>query len=83
VCIFLDPCIISLPAPELTIFLHISLEYAAQQRGDTAKLEMQARFRGVFGRVEEEIDTERWVTIDAGETQEGVGEDIWGKVSSG
>ena len=44
---------------------------------------MQARFRGVFGRVEEEIDTERWVTIDAGETQEGVGEDIWGKVSSG
>lgn len=77
---------VSLPAPDLTIFLDISPEQAAEQRkgyGEERyeKLEMQARVREVFGRIGKEMGVERWVTIDAGRTREEVGEDIWEKVS--
>ena len=42
---------------------------------------MQARVREVFGRIGKEMGTDKWVEIDAGETREEVGEDIWEKVS--
>jgi len=77
---------VSLPAPDLTIFLDISPELAAKQREGYGgeryeKLEMQARVREVFGRIGKEMGTEKWVTIDAGRTREEVEEDIWEKVS--
>jgi dTMP kinase len=77
---------VSLPAPDLTIFLDISPEQAAEQRegyGEERyeKLEMQARVREVFGRIGKEIGAEKWVTVDAGRTREEVAEDIWEKVS--
>jgi dTMP kinase len=77
---------VSLPAPDLTIFLDISPEQAAEKRegyGEERyeKLDMQARVREVFGRIGKEMGTEKWVTIDAGRTREEVEEDIWGKAS--
>lgn len=76
----------SLPAPDLTLFLDISPEQAAKQRegyGEERyeKLEMQAHVREVFGRIGKEMETEKWVTIDAGRTREEVEKDIWEKVS--
>lgn len=76
----------SLPAPDLTLFLDISPEQAAKQRegyGEERyeKLEMQARVREVFGRIGKEMGTEKWVTIDAGRAREVVEKDIWEKVS--
>ena len=77
---------VSLPAPDLTLFLDISPEQAAKQRegyGEERyeKLEMQARVREVFERIGKEMGPEKWVTIDAGRTREEVGKDIWEKVS--
>jgi len=77
---------VSLPAPDLTIFLDISPEQAAKQRegyGEERyeKLEMQARVREVFGRIGGEMDAEKWVMIDAGRTREEVEQDIWERVS--
>ncbi|KAF9779208.1 thymidylate kinase-domain-containing protein [Thelephora terrestris] len=77
---------VSLPAPDLTLFLDISPEQAARQRegyGEERyeKLEMQARVREVFARIGKEIGAEGWVTIDAGRSREEVEKDIWEKVS--
>ena len=77
---------VSLPAPDLTIFLDISPEQAASQRqgyGDERyeKLEMQTHTRGFFGRIGKEMGVEKWVTIDAGRSREEVERDIWEKVS--
>ena len=77
---------ISLPAPDLTIFLDISPEQAAEQRegyGEERyeKLEMQAGVREVFRRIGKEMGVEKWVIIDAGRTREEVAEDIWEMVS--
>jgi dTMP kinase len=73
---------VSLPAPDLTLFLDISPEQAAKQRegyGEERyeKLEMQARVREIFGRIGKEMGTERWATIDAGRTREEVEKDMW------
>lgn len=77
---------VSLPAPDLTLFLDISPEQAAKQRegyGEERyeKLEMQACVREVFGRIGKEMGTEKWVTIDAGRTREEVEKEIWENVS--
>lgn len=77
---------VSLPAPDLTLFLDISPEQAAKQRGGYGeeryeKLEMQARVREVFERIGKEMGTEKWVTIDAGRTREEVEKEIWEKAS--
>jgi dTMP kinase len=77
---------VSLPAPDLTLFLDISPEQAAKQRegyGEERyeKLEMQARVREVFERIGKEMGAEKWVTIDAGRTREEVEKDIWKRVS--
>ena len=77
---------VSLPAPDLTIFLDISPEHAAEQREGYGgeryeKLEMQARVREIFGRIGKEMGPEKWVTIDAGRTREEVEGDIWENVS--
>ena len=77
---------VSLPAPDLTIFLDISPEQAAAQRegyGEERyeKLEMQASVREVFGRIGKEMGVEKWVRIDASKTREEVEEEIWEKVS--
>ena len=77
---------VSLPAPDLTLFLDISPEQASKQRegyGEERyeKLEMQACVREIFGRIGKEMGTEKWVTIDASRTREEVEKDIWEKVS--
>jgi len=77
---------VSLPAPDLTIFLDISPEQAAKERegyGEERyeKPEMQARAREVFGRIGKEMGTQRWVTIDASRTREEVEKNIWDRVS--
>lgn len=77
---------VSLPAPDLTVFLDISPEQASKQRegyGEERyeKLEIQARVREVFERIGKEMGIEKWVTIDAGRTREEVERDIWEKVS--
>jgi len=77
---------VSLPAPDLTLFLDISPEQAAKQRegyGEERyeKLEMQVRVREVFERIGKEMGTGKWKTVDAGRTREEVEKDIWEKVS--
>ena len=77
---------VSLPAPDLTLFLDISPEQAAKQRegyGEERyeKLEMQVRVREVFERIGKEMGTEKWMTVDAGRTREEVEKDIWEKAS--
>ena len=77
---------VSLPAPDLTLFLDISPDQAAKQRegyGEERyeKVEMQARVREVFGRIGKEMGTEKWVTINAGRTRDEIEKDIWEKVS--
>ena len=77
---------VSLPAPDLTLFLDISPEQAAKERegyGEERyeKLEMQARVCEVFGKIGKEMGAEKWVTIDAGRTREEVEKNIWENVS--
>lgn len=71
---------ISLPAPDLILFLDIAPEIARTRGGYGAeryeKEELQARVRGVFERIGEEM-RERWNRLDAGRGREEVAEEIW------
>lgn len=80
---------ISLPAPDLTLFLDVAPEKARERGGygeeRYEKEEMQQRVRGVFEVIGTEMGAEvdgnssssRWVTIDAGEEKEAVQNAIW------
>jgi len=73
---------ISLPAPDLTLFLDISPEKAAAERGGYGeeryeKLDMQIRVREVFERIGKEMVEGTWVTIDASGSKEAVAEAVW------
>ena len=81
---------ISLPAPDLTIFLDISPEHARARGGygeeRYEKEEMQGRVREVFKRMGKEmgrveVGETRWVGIDAGRPVEEVANDIWNAIS--
>ncbi|RDB23896.1 Thymidylate kinase [Hypsizygus marmoreus] len=74
---------ISLPAPDLTLFLDISPE-AAKERGGYGeeryeKEEMQRKVGEIFRRIGREISADggKWVNIDAGREREAVAEEIW------
>lgn len=73
---------ISLPAPDVTIFLDITPEKAKQRGGygeeRYEKEEMQRMVREVFQRIGSETSREqRWVVVDAGQDIDLVTEDIW------
>lgn len=61
---------IGLPAPDLTIFLHLSPEAAAERGGYGEEryetLTMQSQVRESFAKIEQEMKGKRWITIDAG-----------------
>ncbi|KAK7033018.1 thymidylate kinase [Favolaschia claudopus] len=72
---------VSLPAPDLTLFLDITPE-AARSRGGYGeeryeKEEMQRKVREVFRRISSELDEASWVTIDAGRDLDTVADEIW------
>jgi dTMP kinase len=73
---------VSLPAPDLTLFLDLAPEQAAVRGGYGAeryeKEAMQARVRALFKSMGTE--TRGWVTIDAGQNREEVARDIWTNV---
>ncbi|KAK2464128.1 hypothetical protein APHAL10511_003876 [Amanita phalloides] len=84
---------VSLPAPDLTVFLDISPEYARERGGygeeRYEKEEMQKKVREVFLRMANEMtgDVEdrrvrdrRWITIDASRSIEHVTDDIWNAI---
>ncbi|THU90773.1 P-loop containing nucleoside triphosphate hydrolase protein [Dendrothele bispora CBS 962.96] len=79
---------ISLPSPDLVLFLDISPEKAKERGGygeeRYEKEEMQKRVREIFRRIGDEMsDTEdklQWVVIDAGRNRDMVSKDIWNKV---
>ncbi|GLB43336.1 putative thymidylate kinase [Lyophyllum shimeji] len=78
---------VSLPAPDLAVFLDITPE-AAKARGGYGeeryeKEEMQRRVREVFRRIGEEIKGSglgAWVWVDAGREKGVVAEEVWGHV---
>lgn len=74
-----------LPAPDLTVFLDISPQKAAEERAGYGgeryeKLDMQIRVRGVFERIGVEM-RDRWVRLDAGATVDEVSAAIWSAVN--
>lgn len=77
---------VSLPAPDLTLFLDITPEKAKERGGygdeRYEKEEMQRQVRDVFGRLGSETMGEggKWVVIDAGRDREAVTKDIWSHV---
>ncbi|KAF8622510.1 hypothetical protein AX15_006954 [Amanita polypyramis BW_CC] len=85
---------ISLPAPDLTIFLDISPEQARTRGGygeeRYEKEEMQRKVRDVFWKMAREMeedvqgegggDRPRWVTIDAGQSVGEVTDEIWNAI---
>lgn len=82
---------ISLPAPDLTLFLDISPE-KAKERGRYGEEryeneEMQRSVRDVFRRMGEEMqqpaneqDQGKWITVDAGQDRDLVAKEIWNHV---
>lgn len=77
---------ISLPAPDLTLFLDITPEKAKERGGygeeRYEKEEMQRRVRDVFDRIGGEMGTDgdgsvKWVKVDAGREKVAVFEDVW------
>jgi len=79
---------ISLPEPDLTIFLDITPEQARLRGGygeeRYEKEEMQKRVREVFYRLGTEMASEsnvdgkkRWVVVDAGREREAVAAELW------
>ncbi|KXN81244.1 Thymidylate kinase [Leucoagaricus sp. SymC.cos] len=76
---------ISLPAPDLTIFLDITPEQAKLRGGygeeRYEKEGMQKRVREVFYRLGEEMstgdDVKKWFVLDAGRERQVVAEELW------
>ncbi|KAJ7675455.1 thymidylate kinase [Mycena rosella] len=72
---------VSLPAPDVTLFLDISPEKARERGGygdeRYEKEEMQRKVRDVFRQISTEFDEARWVTLDAGRRREDVAADVW------
>lgn len=86
---------IGLPSPDLTVFLSLSPQVAAQRGGygeeRYEKEEMQRKVREAFGEVEKLVlaaepesleSRNRWTRIDAGGTQEEVWDHVWKVVST-
>jgi dTMP kinase len=75
---------VSLPAPDLTLFLDLAPDQAAARGGygmeRYEKEALQVRVRALFKSMGNE--TSGWVTIDAGQTREDVARDIWKNVES-
>ncbi|KAG6902492.1 hypothetical protein C0995_016069 [Termitomyces sp. Mi166 len=74
---------VSLPAPDLALFLDITPE-AAKSRGGYGeeryeKEEMQRKVGEIFKRIEKEIvnDGGRWVDVNAGREREVVADELW------
>jgi len=82
---------ISLPAPDLTIFLDITPEHAKLRGGygeeRYEKEEMQNRVREMFYRLKEEMASpkddvdgnpvRRWIVVDAGRECETIAQELW------
>ncbi|KAF8142305.1 thymidylate kinase [Mycena galopus ATCC 62051] len=71
---------VSLPAPDVTLFLDITPEQARIRGGygeeRYEKEEMQRQVRDVFHQISSEFEAS-WVTIDAGREREDVAEEVW------
>ncbi|CAK5274702.1 unnamed protein product [Mycena citricolor] len=72
---------VSLPAPDLTVFLDISPEDARKRGGygeeRYEKEEMQRKVREIFAEIGREFSEGRWVVLDAGRERDLVTQDIW------
>ncbi|KAJ7282958.1 thymidylate kinase [Mycena rebaudengoi] len=75
---------ISLPAPDITLFLDISPEDAAARGGygeeRYEREEMQTKVRGLFAQIGSDMPEGEWVHVDAGREREQVAADVWGCV---
>ncbi|KAJ7158764.1 thymidylate kinase, partial [Mycena filopes] len=75
---------VSLPAPDVTLFLDISPDKAKERGGygeeRYEKEQLQRRVRDIFSKISGEFGAETWVTIDAGRKQEDVAADVWSSV---
>jgi len=71
---------VSLPAPDVTLFLDITPEQARIRGGygeeRYEKEEMQRQVRDIFHQISSEFEAS-WVTIDAGREREDVAEEVW------
>ncbi|KAK4058852.1 Thymidylate kinase [Microbotryomycetes sp. JL221] len=77
---------IGLPAPDLTLFLDLSPEVAAQRGGYGAERyeteTVQLAVRKMFKRIGEDVGSETWAVIDAGRDIQAVEQDIVERVDS-
>ncbi|KAJ6491576.1 thymidylate kinase [Mycena vulgaris] len=75
---------VSLPAPDVTLFLDITPEKARERGGygdeRYEKEEMQRKVRGIFREISSEFTEATWVAIDAGREREDVAVDVWNSV---
>jgi dTMP kinase len=77
---------VSLPAPDLTLFLDIPPEKAKERGGYGEERyeqeEMQTRVRGVFDRIGLEMEDRSWIRVDAGLERDEVEDIVWGHIGS-
>jgi dTMP kinase len=83
---------LSLPAPDLTLFLDIPPDKAKERGGYGVeryeKEEVQRRVRDVFSQIGQEMVVRggdkgaRWVEVDAGRGRDDVADVVWGHVES-
>ncbi|KAI0664415.1 thymidylate kinase [Cubamyces menziesii] len=76
---------VSLPAPDLTLFLDVSPEKARERGGFGAEryenAEMQERVEHVFERIGVEMgDGSRWFAVDADQEKDAVAEELWRRI---
>ena len=75
---------IRLPLPDLTLFLDLSPEVAAQRGGfgneRYEKSDVQRAVREMFKRIGQDVGQDRWKVLDAGGTIEQVEGQIWSAV---
>jgi len=72
---------VSLPAPDVTLFLDITPEKAGERGGygeeRYEKEEIQKKVRDIFREISSDFSEANWVTIDAGRERDDVAVDIW------
>lgn len=81
---------VGLPSPDVTLFLSLSPEIAAQRGGygeeryekEEMQTKVRAAFKEVSSMVQDKMGSTRWKEVDAGRDREEVWKDVWGQVQS-
>lgn len=76
---------VGLPAPDLTLFLSVSPEVAAQRGGFGAERyessAMQSKVRELFKTIGHDVGPSKWRTVDAGQSIEAIEQEVYALAS--